>query len=74
MFNVADDAPLTLGEMRALHGLPRSTAENDRAVAEGKLWTGSPFAVVVDTLKIRIALGFQPDMPTVYAAWASGKM
>jgi len=74
VFNVADDAPLTLGEMRALHGLPRSTAENDRAVAEGKLWTGSPFAVVVDTLKIRIALGFQPDMPTVYAAWASGKM
>jgi nucleoside-diphosphate-sugar epimerase len=65
IFNVAEDAPRTLGELRQLNHLPAIATDVDYK-------PGSPWDVMSDTLKIRVQLGYRPHFPSFYSAWAAG--
>ena len=65
VFNVAEDAPMTVGELRHLNNLPAVT--NDVDYKPGSAWD-----VMSDTLKIRVRLGYRPHFPSFYSAWAAG--
>lgn len=65
IFNVAEDAPMTLGELRFLNGVPAVNSDVDHN-------PGNPWDVVSDTLKIRVRLGYRPHFPSFYSAWAAG--
>jgi nucleoside-diphosphate-sugar epimerase len=67
IYNVADDAPMSLAELRRLNGL--EDAAND-AVAS----FNDPWEMIVDTLRIRDELGFRPIYPSYYAARDAGAL
>lgn len=68
IFNVADDAPLTLGELRALHNIKENRSANERLAG------ASPWDIITDTMKIRSVLGYRPYYPTFLSAWAAGSL
>jgi nucleoside-diphosphate-sugar epimerase len=59
VYNLADDAPLTVWELCALAGYPAPSGEG-----EPDPWEG-----VVDTGRIRAELGYRPLFPTVRSAY-----
>lgn len=68
IFNVADDAPLTLGELRALHNIDEiENSNNGQQIV-------SPWDVISDTTKIRLKLGYRPIYPSFFSAWAAGSL
>jgi len=67
IFNVADDAPLALRELRAFHGLAEDEDTPNNTDA-------SPWDVVSDTRKIRVVLAYRPYYPTFFSAWAAGAL
>jgi nucleoside-diphosphate-sugar epimerase len=65
IYNVADDAPITIYELLNLHHQPAPTdfpALND------------PWEGIVETLKIRDELGYSPIYPSFYSAWDAGAL
>jgi nucleoside-diphosphate-sugar epimerase len=67
IYNVADDAPISLAELRRLNGLPEGASD---AVAS----INDPWEMIVDTLRIRDQLGFRPIYPSYYAARDAGAL
>lgn len=66
IYNVADDAPLTVQEIFKIHGAP--FAESAEQTDENSFaWEG-----LMDTTKIRTQLGFRPVVPSLYEAQADG--
>jgi nucleoside-diphosphate-sugar epimerase len=65
-YNLADDAPVTAWELRALLG-----AQQPDGDAAGNV---DPWAGIVDTTRIRTELGFRPVHPTVYSAQAAAAL
>nr|WP_281276423.1 NAD(P)-dependent oxidoreductase [Dictyobacter kobayashii] len=65
IYNVADDAPMSLAELRHLNGLPEGAS--DAAAPLNDPWEG-----IVDILRIRDELGFRPFYPSYYAARDAG--
>jgi nucleoside-diphosphate-sugar epimerase len=63
IFNVADDATPTLGELRKLSKMPEGTSTE---------YKPSPWDIVSDSFKIRRDLGYRPYFPSIYSAWAAG--
>lgn len=64
IFNVTDDAPLTIGELRSLHGLPGTPGAE----------IPDPWEMLASNLKIREQLGFRPIYPTFYSARDAGQL
>jgi len=64
IYNVADDSPTPIAEIRRMHGL--SAAEFP---ADGEV--GDPWEGIVDTAKIKRQLGFRPIYPSIQAAEAA---
>ncbi len=64
IYNVTDDAPLTISELRNLHGLPNT--------ADGQV--ADPWEMIVSNRKIREQLGFRPIYPTFYSAYDAGSL
>jgi len=62
IYNVADDAPLSISELRSLYGLPDT--ENGQVF--------DPWEMIVSNRKIREQLGFKPLYPTFYSAHDAG--
>jgi len=67
IYNVADDAPISLAELRRLNGLPEDASDADAAFK-------NPWELIVDTLRIRDELGFRPIYPSYYAARDAGAL
>jgi nucleoside-diphosphate-sugar epimerase len=63
IYNLADDAALTVAELSALASLPAPAVTGD-----ADPWTG-----IADTSRIRTELGYRPTVPSVYAAYADGR-
>lgn len=61
IYNVADDSPITISEIRQLNGLPE--ADNATDIQVDDPWEG-----IVDTTKIKAELGFHPLYSSIYAA------
>ncbi len=59
-YNVADDIPIPIGEIRQMNGLTKPTT-SDSEVAD-------PWEGIVDTAKIKNEIGFRPIYPSIYAA------
>lgn len=66
-YNVADDAPMTVAELFALHGKEIPDGASERTVDD-------PWADIVDVASARTDLGFRPIHPTMYAAHAAGAL
>ena len=66
-YNVADDAPMSLAELRHLNGLPEGASDADVSFND-------PWELIVDTLRIRDELGFRPIYPSYYAARDAGAL
>ncbi len=67
IYNVADDAPMSLAELRRLNGLSEDASDTDTAFK-------NPWELIVDTLRIRDELGFRPIYPSYYAARDAGTL
>jgi nucleoside-diphosphate-sugar epimerase len=67
IYNVADDAPMSLAELRRLNGLPEGASDADASFK-------NPWELIVDTLRIRDELGFRPIYPSYYAARDAGAL
>jgi hypothetical protein len=67
MYNVADDAPVTVAEILWLNGLEPSPDGLGRE-------RGDAFFGAVRTERIRRELGYRPVFPTVYAARDAGAL
>lgn len=67
VYNVGDDAPISLAELRRLNGLSESA--NDASLP-----FKNPWELIVDTLRIRDELGFRPIYPSYYAARDAGAL
>jgi len=67
IYNVADDAPMSLAELRRLNGLPEGASDADASFK-------NPWEMIVDTLRIRDELGFRPIYPSYYAARDAGAL
>jgi nucleoside-diphosphate-sugar epimerase len=67
IYNVADDAPMSLAELRRLNGLPEGASDADATFND-------PWELIVDTLRIRDELGFRPIYPSYYAARDAGAL
>ena len=67
IYNVADDAPISLAELRRLNGLPEEASDADATFK-------NPWELIVDTLRIRDELGFRPIYPSYYAARDAGTL
>lgn len=65
IYNVADDAPISLAELRSLQGLSEEASDADTAFTH-------PWELILDTLRIRDELGFRPIYPSYYAARDAG--
>jgi nucleoside-diphosphate-sugar epimerase len=65
VYNVADDAPMSLAELRLLNGLPEDAGDTDPSFK-------NPWELILDTLRIRDELGFRPIYPSYYAARDAG--
>lgn len=61
IYNVADDNPITIAEIRRLNGLPVPENAMDNQVDD-------PWEGIVDTTKIKAELGFRPHYPSIYSA------
>ena len=61
IYNVADDTPIPISEIRAMNGLTETNIPADVEVAD-------PWEGIVDTTKIRNELVFRPIYPSVYTA------
>ena len=61
IYNVADDAPIAIAEIRRMHAAAESNGAADSEVAD-------PWEGIVDTGKIKAGLGFRPIYPSVHAA------
>ena len=59
VYNLADDAALTVWELCALAGYPTPMGDGD----------ADPWAGIVDTRRIREELGYRPLFPTVRSAF-----
>ncbi|WP_439675208.1 NAD-dependent epimerase/dehydratase family protein [Embleya sp. MST-111070] len=68
VYNVGDDAPLTVHELAALHGLDRPAAGGVDGAA------GDPWEALPDTGLVRRELGYRPLHPTVRAAAEAGAL
>lgn len=64
IFNVTDDAPLTISELRQLHNIPDTA---DAPVPD-------PWEMIVSNRKIREQLGFRPIYPTFYSTLDAGAL
>ncbi len=60
IYNVADDTPIPISEIRRMNGL---TEADTSAIEVADPWEG-----IVDTMKIKDELGFRPIYPSIYAA------
>jgi nucleoside-diphosphate-sugar epimerase len=67
VYNVADDAPISMAELLRLNNQPERSS--DRASSEF-----DPWEMIVDTLRIRDELGFRPIYPSYYAARDAGAL
>ena len=67
IYNVADDAPMSLAELRRLNGLPEGASDPDASFND-------PWELIMDTLRIRDELGFRPIYPSYYAARDAGAL
>ncbi len=67
IYNVADDAPISLAELRRLHGLEDAANDADASFK-------NPWELIVDTLRIRDELGFRPIYPSYYTARDAGTL
>jgi nucleoside-diphosphate-sugar epimerase len=67
IYNVADDAPMSLAELRRLNGVPERASDADASFND-------PWEMIVDTLRIRDELGFRPIYPSYYAARDAGAL
>ena len=67
VYNVADDAPVSLAELRRLNGLSEDASEADTSFK-------NPWELILDTLRIRDELGFRPIYPSYYAARDAGAL
>ena len=65
VFNVADDAPITMGELRRLYHQNDPADSDDSKLA-------NPWEGILSTLKIRECLGFRPIYPSFYSARDAG--
>lgn len=64
IYNVTDDAPLTISELRQLYNLPDTP--------NGLI--PDPWEMLVSNMKIRTNLGFRPIYPTFYSARDAGAL
>jgi nucleoside-diphosphate-sugar epimerase len=64
IYNVTDDAPITISELRYLHGVPDT--------ADGQI--SDNWEMIVSNRKIRTQLGFKPIYPTFYSAYDAGSL
>lgn len=62
IYNVADDAPITVAELLQLHGWP------EQSFTDGELPCFNPWDMLVDTTRIRNELNFRPIYPSFYSA------
>lgn len=62
IYNVADDKPITIGELYKLQGGPEQVPAKDGWLMSN-LWE-----LTVDTARIKKELNFQPQYPSVYVA------
>ncbi|WDF54237.1 NAD-dependent epimerase/dehydratase family protein [Mucilaginibacter sp. KACC 22063] len=64
IYNVTDDAPLSIAELRELHQLPSGS---EAPVVD-------PWEMMVSNRKIREELGYRPCYPTFYSAYDAGTL
>ncbi|ASU33098.1 NAD-dependent epimerase/dehydratase family protein [Mucilaginibacter xinganensis] len=64
IYNVTDDAPLTISELRCIYHVPDTE--------DGQI--SDPWEMIVSNRKIRDTLGFRPIYPTFYAAHDAGAL
>lgn len=64
IYNVADDSPTPIAEIRRMHGLSEAEFSPDGEVDD-------PWEGIVDTSKIKHQLGFQSIYPSIQAAQAA---
>lgn len=62
IYNVADDAPITVAELLQLYGWPEQLFTNE------ELPSFNPWDMTVDTTRIRNELNFRPIYPSFYTA------
>jgi nucleoside-diphosphate-sugar epimerase len=67
IYNVADDAPISIAELLRLNGLTAETTTATSSVYD-------PWEGIVDTLRIRDELGFRPLYPSYYTARDAGAL
>lgn len=68
IYNVADDKPITLGELYKLHGGPEQVPSKDGWLMSN-LWE-----LTVDTESIKKDLNFHPKYPSIYTAKDMGAL
>jgi nucleoside-diphosphate-sugar epimerase len=67
IYNVGDDAPISIAELRRLHDLPEEANDEDTPFK-------NPWEIIADTLRIRDELGFRPIYPSFYTARDAGAL
>jgi len=68
IYNVADDNPITIGELYKLHGGPEQVPTKDGWLMSN-LWE-----LTADTERIKKELNFQPKYPSIYTAQDMGAL
>ncbi|MGO4549281.1 NAD-dependent epimerase/dehydratase family protein [Paenibacillus sp. 2TAB23] len=66
IYNVADDAPISVRELFHLHGSQPSTESEQREF--------NPWDMIVDTARIRSELNYRPIFPSFYSARDAGTL
>lgn len=64
IFNLTDDAPLSVSELRELYNIPDTSNE----------LISDPWEMMVSNFKIRRQLGYKPIYPTFYSAYDAGAL
>jgi nucleoside-diphosphate-sugar epimerase len=67
VYNIADDAPVTLVDVLQLNGVPVPPEAYDKVDPD-------PWAGVMSTARIRRELGFRPFFPSVWTALDAGAL
>jgi len=67
IYNVADDAPISIAELLHLNGQPEGSSDAASS-------TYDPWEMLVDTLRLRDELGFRPIYPSYYTARDAGAL
>jgi nucleoside-diphosphate-sugar epimerase len=65
IYNVADDAPISISELRSFYKQPEPSGVDEPPLLH-------PWEGIVNTLRIRDKLGYRPLYPTFYAAREAG--